>query len=1217
MRKKKILLLLSISVTAATICAVVPMMGNTGSILGATNECSHHHGNHYLANDPTCSESGNLEFWACCDCLTQYTVKPDGDWVDCGVYSGNPLSPEHVAYVAPTGEHHYGLHAVDSTTNPGYVDIVKSCDECGTVEGGVIKSMLKKTNATFEADFELSHPWSYDPDTNKYTSNGVDGNSSFLRFYIKSNGILSFDYDVSTESGWDKFYCGVNGPLSGDWLSAISGTKKGSTSKEVTAGQTVYFTYNKDGSGKSGRDNVIITVTSASFVYNALEFVSNGGSACEPSFIENGVVVGDIPETTREGMYFEGWYMDEEFTTPYVDQKFSGDAKLYAKWSEPLVVTLNANGGQCVPSVSFRSGTTPVIPDPTKDDYHFVGWYLDSYLTDPYVPEEKNESFSLWAKWISVADTHELYGTYGGFKFKPNSTSAPSDAYATLTVDFVGNYALRTAYSSDYDETGSLGSVVNGVCESTNNGIVQTFDDNNIVVIHEKSTYSTSSYYYVLFKGSEPTKSGTTSSSVRSLNKASFVRFTYQSNTVILMVDNSTGLATFDVSVCDSNGDSIDYTKIGTNSFEGMFFVVKNSASEIIKQYGYDTSATVVTETFTGIKGTYTSLDSKKIVFSGNGKAITSFNGSNVCDVTVKSDNVYVVGNGTTYKTITVNEIDHSFTYTDTLATLTYNACGGEFSGGVTVKDATVGYGTWFDETKKVENPTRDGYSFEGWYVDSEYKTKASTWTRVYGDKTYYAKWAAAITVTFNLNNGSDPVIKIVGEGNKVTIDNPTAPEGKYFVGWFIEDVKVDLSTYTVTEDVTFDAHYDVIPSFINDYKRFNIYGSSTTTRTGYGNYYIRINGSYYMETSTTVDISTVYDPINNKLHGQTFYIRDGHGFMFHEVPDSDWYFFASNTATVKQYCLSSIDYTWLFNVSYAGGDNYSFLANKAGLFVPFVTIKSGGEEVSFDTFYSAPRGTYSSISLSDGSTTYTYGYNGSDYVLDDGYSGTYTGTFCGVADSEIVFDGFGNAVVNDTVNGSYVVNGAMFDIVLPTGTYQITISGSTFTQILDGFEGSYTGERGTLIISGYGTLSLVGDEGTYEIVSSNMIKAHVNDEYIFFTLEDDTYVVSSASPFAGSTYSGTHQDWSGDQETITVTFDDSPLTQGSVQFGGPLFKASFTGEIEGTSLTITFTSDIYASGLIGKTVTFEIGVDTLTVTASQLTSGTYRFQVGVVVTKK
>lgn len=155
--------------------------------------------------------------------------------------------------------------------------------------------------------------------------------------------------------------------------------------------------------------------------------------------------------------------------------------------------------------------------------------------------------------------------------------------------------------------------------------------------------------------------------------------------------------------------------------------------------------------------------------------------------------------------------------------TVTFNANGG--SVGTTSKTVTAGasYGS-------LPTPTRNGYTFDGWYTGSSSGTRITSTSKVSltRNQTLYAHWTkeatSTYTVTFDANGGrvspSSVTLK-VGESYK---DFPTPVLAGYkFNGWALYQVDPDYEETTVnvlvsdvnvfgfTEDVTLYASWSKI----------------------------------------------------------------------------------------------------------------------------------------------------------------------------------------------------------------------------------------------------------------------------------------------------------------------------------------------------------------------------------------------------------------------
>ena len=154
-----------------------------------------------------------------------------------------------------------------------------------------------------------------------------------------------------------------------------------------------------------------------------------------------------------------------------------------------------------------------------------------------------------------------------------------------------------------------------------------------------------------------------------------------------------------------------------------------------------------------------------------------------------------------------------------------------------------------------------------------------------------------------------------------------------------------------------------------------------------------------------------------------------------------------------------------------------------------------------------------------------------------------------------------------------YAYNGNVF---VSTGDGNCTFNGVSGTYTKDGMNVTYT-------ISGNASTILLNTNGTY----------------------------SEKSIFAGLTFTGSYYgEWDEYYNSLRVVFDDSTTISGVIYSGsGTSYYFNFTGELVGTTLTLTITSAV-DRGLVGKTVVFEINGSTMTVSAdSTINSNVYTFK--------
>ena len=114
--------------------------------------------------------------------------------------------------------------------------------------------------------------------------------------------------------------------------------------------------------------------------------------------------------------------------------------------------------------------------------------------------------------------------------------------------------------------------------------------------------------------------------------------------------------------------------------------------------------------------------------------------------------------------------------------TVTFDANGGT----VTPDTMTLTHGDVYGE---LPTPTRDGYTFAGWFTDPNGGAKVEQGDVVTASHTLYAQWTAnEYDVTFNANDGTvGTTTKTVTYGNPYgELPTPTR-EGYTFAGWFTE----------------------------------------------------------------------------------------------------------------------------------------------------------------------------------------------------------------------------------------------------------------------------------------------------------------------------------------------------------------------------------------------------------------------------------------------
>ena len=109
-------------------------------------------------------------------------------------------------------------------------------------------------------------------------------------------------------------------------------------------------------------------------------------------------------------------------------------------------------------------------------------------------------------------------------------------------------------------------------------------------------------------------------------------------------------------------------------------------------------------------------------------------------------------------------------------------------NGGSHVVDQNVAAG---QTVTRPDDPTRDGFSFAGWFTDVGLTQAYDFATPVTGSFTLYAKWTenapVTHTVSFNSNGGSAVPAQTVPSGSTVTKPDDPTRDGFSFVGWYTD----------------------------------------------------------------------------------------------------------------------------------------------------------------------------------------------------------------------------------------------------------------------------------------------------------------------------------------------------------------------------------------------------------------------------------------------
>ncbi|HOI84696.1 MAG TPA: InlB B-repeat-containing protein [Acholeplasmataceae bacterium] len=150
-----------------------------------------------------------------------------------------------------------------------------------------------------------------------------------------------------------------------------------------------------------------------------------------------------------------------------------------------------------------------------------------------------------------------------------------------------------------------------------------------------------------------------------------------------------------------------------------------------------------------------------------------------------------------------------------------------EENGGLEVENMQISIDS---TTINLPTPTRDGYTFDGWYLKSDLTQPFSLTSLLSGSGTLtlYAKWTATVvtsTITFEENGGSE--VANLTQASNTTVTAPANPTkmGYTFGGWYSDIGLTSIYTFTTMPEENIILYAKWI---INDYTiSFNEAGGS------------------------------------------------------------------------------------------------------------------------------------------------------------------------------------------------------------------------------------------------------------------------------------------------------------------------------------------------------------------------------------------------------
>lgn len=556
-------------------------------------------------------------------------------------------------------------------------------------------------------------------------------------------------------------------------------------------------------------------------------FETDGGSEIEEQTVEYKAYASKpVENPEKENCTFKGWFKDEECTESFdFLSGITADTVIYAGWNFlGYKVTFNTNGGSKVSSQSVAENASAKRPkEPSKSGYNFSGWFSDEALETAFDFETiLTEDITLYAKWTIKTFTIKFYSEsetlltsqtveYG------NKVAEPEETPVKEHYTFAGWYsdmALRTPYDFESPVTGDISLYAKWNILSYK----ATFISEDQTVTAEY----TLNYLSTITKPTNPSRTGYTFNGWFTDNtfKTEFdftkgitadvkIYAKWTINTYTIKFVTNGGSSVTDVSV-DYN-TSLEEPTAPTKeyyTFAGWF-----KDSKLTKPYDFTGKITAAFTLYAKWN-----IDSYTVSFNSNG-------GSEIAPASVNYNSVVRAPaapekTGYTFQAwYTDAELTNAFDFTTKItgnlnlyAKYTINTYTVSFNtnGGSEITAVQADYNTLITAPA---NPSRQYYTFGGWYTDSALTAAFSFASPVTESFTLYAKWNVIThTISFD-TDGGDPYSSVtVNEGSSLNLSALPVKTGYTFIGWYTDSAKTNPFNFSelILDDITLYAKWEI-----------------------------------------------------------------------------------------------------------------------------------------------------------------------------------------------------------------------------------------------------------------------------------------------------------------------------------------------------------------------------------------------------------------------
>ncbi len=648
-------------------------------------------------------------------------------------------------------------------------------------------------------------------------------------------------------------------------------------------------------------------------------FNTTGGNAVAQKAVQKGGRVSKPTDPTREGFTFAGWYSNAALTTAFdFTTTITTNITLYAKWtstsSEPEEIkyyvyfdvtnlATKPSGVAKKPGEQFTQADLPTLSD-VKDGYTFAGWYLDSAHTTPFAEfTVTQDNVRLYAKFTDASGNAVVTYTISYVNDCPDADNSP-----TTTTGYVTSANDRTGIGTTRGRDGYLFG-----------GWFYDATYTNHVMRGDPITKDTTFYAKWVAVSSLSISSSATFGGLTYADVSSADWYTRSANK-----DASSGEYTYTKETAFTADRTKFYLRNGVQTISGAVIWAETMSYSITPQVeneAIDEKGLYLTngDVFPAEESLQTSdlhqylmlkMPSagtiKAIVYNGTSSSITT--ATNAIVILLDKDGT-ILAKKTLDNRGSVPRTAHELTGTIKEPGDVYLAFfrNGDTTGGVYVQSISFEeavYNVYFDTASLATKPSgiakkygeqftqddlptisgvKDGYTFAGWYFDSNYTRPFSAFTVTEDNVRLYAKFTDAsgkdvttYTITYENEWNDGDATPSTTTGYVTTVNYRTGKgttrgrDGYLFDGWFYDAARTNpvMRGDPITKDTTFYAKWVATSTL-----------SLSSAATFGGLTYAEVSSAdWYTRSASKNEVSGEYTYTKASSFGEntTYYLRSG-----------------------------------------------------------------------------------------------------------------------------------------------------------------------------------------------------------------------------------------------------------------------------------------------------------------------------------------------------